>query len=429
MNVSWPMINRIVVSSSRRQTLTLPISRLYHKICESSAITRNEHGARSNSDLNLNLNASRSPCCNCSIVGFRNIRNKSNYTNHNKSKRQKPKHPQPKRKQPKAVPQAKTKKTPATLPLAIYQTTSPHVFISACALDDIADPSDDHDPSDDENDSPLSPSAIHPKDLFKTQNPPSSFRKSRFEYVSPKRFEHELPTDLNVPEVAFLGRSNVGKSSLINAITKRRQLARISKSPGRTQQVNYFALVPAHLKDDGNTYRTTDGGGDDDGGFNHSNGTNTDSNSPIGYLIDLPGYGYAKAPEEKVDAWQAATQSFLQDRVSRGNLTRLYLLVDSRRGMSLMDKMVMGWMDEACLNYTLVLTKGDCVGRAEVVKIANEVGMRYHSQSGLGRDEGNQGPFVHVVSSLKGEGIVDLMWAIDGDFSEYDVSTASGKGE
>ena len=79
----------------------------------------------------------------------------------------------------------------------------------------------------------------------------------------------------------------------------------------------------------------------------------------------------------------------------------------------------MGWMDEARLDYTLVLTKGDCVKRADLVRVANECGFWYHSQRGLGRDMGNQGPFVHVVSSLKGDGVRDLMWATDGDFRAY----------
>jgi len=174
--------------------------------------------------------------------------------------------------------------------------------------------------------------------------------------------------------------------------------------------VNYFALVPDHVKDDGSAYRDGDA-----------------RNSPFGYLIDLPGYGYGKAPEEKVDAWQAATQSFLLDRIELGNLTRLYLLVDARRGVSTVDKEVMSWMDEASLDYTIVLTKGDCVGRPDLVMGANEIGMRYHSQ--MGRDEGRQGPFVHVVSSLKGVGIRELMWAIDGDFRAYGERGREGKGD
>eukprot|EP00555_Chaetoceros_dichaeta_P014597 CAMPEP_0198271610 /NCGR_PEP_ID=MMETSP1447-20131203/49882_1 /TAXON_ID=420782 /ORGANISM="Chaetoceros dichaeta, Strain CCMP1751" /LENGTH=245 /DNA_ID=CAMNT_0043964289 /DNA_START=185 /DNA_END=919 /DNA_ORIENTATION=- len=226
----------------------------------------------------------------------------------------------------------KGKEASAVLPLVIYQTASPHVFISSCALDETTPESNNDDDSetydnnnDDDSDtldtsssssSQQQPAPIHPKELFTdTTSPPQTFQKSRFEYVSPKLFEHQLPTNPNVPEVAFLGRSNVGKSSLINAITHQKALARISKRPGRTQQVNYFALVPHHVKDDGSAYRTVDA-----------------RNGPIGYLIDLPGYGYGKAPEETVDAWQAATQSFLLDRIARGTLTRLYFLVDARRG-------------------------------------------------------------------------------------------------
>jgi len=414
MNASSSLIKRVVISSFARQASALSTSRFYHSLYQRGTNVKN--------DQHPNLNQNISPIqCNCFLIR----RQKSNYTrpkNHNKTKRKKSK---PKRKQPKVIPQAKPKEVPQALPLVIYQTASPHVFISACAIDEIED---DNGKNDDDNDDDSENSLlVHPKELFTLQNTPHSFQTSRFEYVSPKLFEHQLPTNPNVPEVAFLGRSNVGKSSLINAVTRSKQLAKISKSPGRTQQVNYFALVPSHLKDDGSVYRNASSPVDDDDLQHLQHGTDAGKNSPVGYLIDLPGYGFAKAPKDQVDAWQAATQTFIEERVSRGNLTRLYVLIDSRRGVNDMDKMVMGWMDEAQLNYTVVLTKGDCVGRAELVKVANEVGFRYHAQSALGRAMGNQGPFVHVVSSLKGDGVKDLMWAIDGDFKAY-VAAASDTG-
>lgn len=113
------------------------------------------------------------------------------------------------------------------------------------------------------------------------------------------------------------------------------------------------------------------------------------------FLIDLPGYGYASAPTDKVDAWQASTQSFLLSRLVSSNLTRLYILIDARRGPDDIDRTVMGYMDEAGLPYTIVLTKGDWVSRPEQVRVANELALRYHANREV---EGCQGPFVHVVS-------------------------------
>lgn len=197
-----------------------------------------------------------------------------------------------------------------------------------------------------------------------------------------------------------MGKSNVGKSSLINALTKRKDLARISKRPGRTQQINYFALI----KKDKCTHQ-----GKGVYAFRPSDST--------GFLIDLPGYGYAAAPDEKVSAWQAKTQQFLVDRRDEAYLQRIYLLIDARRGVAQFDRTVMGWFDEACIPYSIVLTKADRVGRPALVRFVNDVCMRYHSQLyGNEGEDGYQGPVVHVTSSRTGEGIEDLMWSIDGDF-------------
>lgn len=201
-------------------------------------------------------------------------------------------------------------------PLFLYQTASPSVYISSIAIDNSYssfsyqdDNNDGHDhnqcddiniyrerdgtrdahgeSNDDEfNNSQTNnntntiveqPTPIHPKSLFTETKPPQSFTNSTFEYVSPKLFHHELPTDTSIPEIAFLGRSNVGKSSLLNAITGNGDLARISKTPGRTQQVNYF----------GQFVKSFDGVG---GGSNNED-RNLVSTPPIGYIIDLPGYG------------------------------------------------------------------------------------------------------------------------------------------
>ena len=140
------------------------------------------------------------------------------------------------------------------------RTASPHAFIVTCAVSHLE---------------------VDPKSLFaEAVAPPPSFRFGQFLYASPKQFSHELPSR-GVHEVAFFGRSNVGKSSLINALT-RKKLARTSKTPGRTQQVNYFALTPKKGVMENAT----------------------------GYIVDLPGYGYAKAPDQKVSAWQKKHPGF-----------------------------------------------------------------------------------------------------------------------
>lgn len=253
-------------------------------------------------------------------------------------------------------------------PLLLYTTASPHVYVSSEAIHQ-------------------SPSGVNPKSLFTELKPPPSFQSSSFKYISPSEFNFELPSlEGGIPEVCFLGRSNVGKSSLLNALTIK-DLAKTSKTPGRTQQVNYFGLYPHDL-----------------------------NGEPLGYFIDLPGYGYAQAPDEVVAEWQTNTQDFLQDRIEKGNLTRVYILVDARRGMKVFDSSILGWLDEAECDYTVVLTKADSVGKAKLVKVANEICWRHHAQI-LGDLDGGQGPCVHVTSSKKNHGIVDLMWAISADFS------------
>lgn len=131
-------------------------------------------------------------------------------------------------------------------------------------------------------------------------------------------------------EVAFAGRSNVGKSSIINAVTKQKGLAKTSNTPGRTQQINYFNL-----------------------------------DDKI-YLVDLPGYGYAKAPPSVVKQWQKLIFTYLQGRV---NLKRVFLLIDSRHGIKKVDEEIMEMLDKAAVNYQIVLTKTDKISKTELEKV------------------------------------------------------------
>lgn len=142
----------------------------------------------------------------------------------------------------------------------------------------------------------------------------------------------QLP-NANVNEIAFAGRSNVGKSSIINAVTNQKGLAKTSNTPGRTQQINYFNL-----------------------------------DEKI-YLVDLPGYGFAKAPENIVKQWQKLIFTYLQ---GRPNLKRVFLLIDSRHGIKKIDNEIMEMLDKAAVNYQVVLTKIDKIGTKELEKVLEE---------------------------------------------------------
>jgi len=135
----------------------------------------------------------------------------------------------------------------------------------------------------------------------------------------------QLP-EMGRPEIAFAGRSNVGKSSLVNALTGRKTLAKNSNTPGRTQQLNYFDL----------------------GGRS--------------FMVDMPGYGYAKAPVEEVAAWTRLVKAYLRGRAS---LARVFVLIDSRHGIKEVDRDAMSLMDVAATSYQVVLTKLDQLKAAE----------------------------------------------------------------
>ena len=138
----------------------------------------------------------------------------------------------------------------------------------------------------------------------------------------------QLPED-TYNEVAFAGRSNVGKSSLINALFNQKKLAKTSATPGRTQQLNFF---------------------------------NFDNKL---YLVDLPGYGYAEAPEKLVKQWQAILKTYLR---GRPNLRRVFVLIDSRRGIKKEDLEIMKLLDEAAVSYQIILTKADKISASELQK-------------------------------------------------------------
>ncbi|WP_373696368.1 ribosome biogenesis GTP-binding protein YihA/YsxC [Hyphobacterium marinum] len=172
------------------------------------------------------------------------------------------------------------------------------------------------------------------------------------------------PTDL--PEVAFAGRSNVGKSSLINALARQKQLARASGEPGRTRELNFFDL---------------------DGKIR---------------LVDLPGYGFAKAPKKEAERWTRLTQNFLK---GRPNLKRVYLLIDSRHGFKANDDAVMKEFDVAAVSYQIVLTKTDKLKPAEIEKCLAGVAAKISRRPAAFPD-------IIATSSAKGDGIAELRGAI-----------------
>lgn len=231
---------------------------------------------------------------------------------------------------------------------------------------------------------------------------PHAFRVCKFQYAPPKAFDFELPK-FSIPEVAFLGRSNVGKSSLVNSITRTKDLCRTSKTPGRTQQVNYLAMIDPRKKSTAPVGNAT---------------SSLRVSDALAFFVDLPGFGYSEAPVDKIDLWQKTTTEFLLSRTEFGTMTRVYLLIDSRHGTQDFDRSVMQWLDEASIPYTLVFTKADAANKASLIRYINDSFIRYLLKVHMD-EEGYQGPTIHVTSSKTGQGIAELMWAIDSDFKGY----------
>ncbi len=197
--------------------------------------------------------------------------------------------------------------------------------------------------------------------------------RARKLFAGPIHFLKSAPAlqflpDPTVPEIAFAGRSNVGKSSLLNALTNRNGLARTSNTPGRTQELNFFDVgKPIRLR-----------------------------------LVDMPGYGFAEAPRDMVKRWRFLINDYLRGRAA---LKRALVLVDSRHGLKPVDHEVMRMLDEAAVGYHIVLTKADKVKRTDLEAVERQTA-----------DQAARHPAAHptifTTSSETGSGIAELRTAI-----------------
>jgi GTP-binding protein len=182
--------------------------------------------------------------------------------------------------------------------------------------------------------------------------------------------EHLPP--MTGPEIAFAGRSNVGKSSLINALVSQNNLARTSNTPGRTQELNFFHVPPRE-------------------------GEKTEL-----VIVDMPGYGFAAAPEAKVKEWTRLIHDFLR---GRQNLARVYVLVDARHGLKPVDIEVLDELGKAAVSYQIVLTKADQISEAALEQLVATTLTALKKRAAAF-------PEIIATSSRKGDGIPELRAAI-----------------
>lgn len=202
---------------------------------------------------------------------------------------------------------------------------------------------------------------------------PDQIEAARKLFAGPVAFLKSAPElrhlpDPVVPEIAFAGRSNVGKSSLLNALTHRNGLARTSVTPGRTQELNYF-----------------------------------DVGAPLRFrLVDMPGYGFAKAPKDVVRHWRYLVNDYLRGRQA---LKRALVLIDSRHGIKDVDREILDMLDAAAVSYRLVLTKADKVKASELATVL----ARTIEEA---RKRAAAHPEILATSSDKGMGLPELRAAV-----------------
>lgn len=188
---------------------------------------------------------------------------------------------------------------------------------------------------------------------------------AEWNFVSAAPTIETLPPMTGV-EIALAGRSNVGKSSLVNALTGRKALARTSVTPGRTQELIFFRMGPQLT------------------------------------LVDMPGYGFAKAPKEKVEAWTQTIRAYLRGRV---NLARVFVLIDGRHGIKPVDEEILDLLDKAAVSYAIVLTKADQVKPTEFAARIAETQERIRKRPAAF-------PEIFPTSSETGQGLPDLRAAV-----------------